>query len=321
MNMNKLTICLLALPLALTTLACPTKIKPGEDEDAGTGTGGTTAASGGAAGSTAGGKGGSGGAGGGGGSKETGGVIETGGSVGTGGVVSTGGVSGTGGAVSTGGATGTGGAPSTGGVTGTGGVTTSTGGVSGTGGATSTGGVSGTGGAPVTCNPACASTQTCVGTQCLSNDGQSCSLASQCVSKACTPFYVDLDGDGYGAGQAMGFCGTAPPVGYATLNGDCCDTATNIAVAKLIHPGADFQKNAANICNITWDYDCSGMIETAGQLCASCTAYPDCQCVYGSYPASSCGMAISQDSCGTPSSATSSCEGGTGTYAGTLACK
>ena len=70
------------------------------------------------------------------------------------------------------------------------------------------------------------------------NDGQSCSVASQCVSNTCTPFYVDQDGDGYGTGQATGFCGTTPPVGYAAQTGDCCDTATNIAVAKLIHPGA-----------------------------------------------------------------------------------
>ena len=79
----------------------------------------------------------------------------------------------------------------------------------------------------------------------------------------CTPFYVDVDGDGYGAGQAMGFCGTTPPVGYSAQSGDCCDSAPNLAIAKLIHPGADFQTTSAGgTCNITWDYDCSGAVES-----------------------------------------------------------
>jgi hypothetical protein len=279
MTTNKLTICLLAIPLALTALACPTKIKPGDEEDGGAGTGGATTAAGGAAGSAEGGKVGSGGAGG---SKGTGGAIETGGATGTGGVTSTGGVTGTGGAMSTGGMTGTGGAVSTGGMTGTGG-------------AKSTGGVSGTGGAPVTCNPACASTQTCVGTQCLSNDGQTCSLPSQCASKTCTGFYLDVDGDGYGAGSPVGFCGTAAPIGYATQNGDCCDTATNIAVAKLIHPGADFQTTAANVCNITWDYNCSGNTEEAFEQLTGCSA--SCQSEFQPFPESDCGQQESAVSC------------------------
>ena len=185
--------------------------------------------------------------------------------------------------------------------------------------AAGTSGGAGTG--VVTCSPACGSTLTCVGTQCLFKDGQSCNLATDCASNTCTAFYVDVDGDGYGAGQAMGFCGTTAPVGYAAMNGDCCDNAPNLAIAKLIHPGADFQTTSAGgVCNITWDYNCSGEVETAGQSCSSCTAYPDCQCVFSAYPSTECGMAIGQDSCGTPSTETNSCEGGTGTYAGILAC-
>ena len=100
-------------------------------------------------------------------------------------------------------------------------------------------------------------------------DGQPCSLATNCASQVCTAFYVDVDGDGYGTGQAMGFCGTAAPVGYASQSGDCCDTATNLAVAKLIHPGADFQlTSAGGVCGITWDYDCSGTIEQSIPTCS-----------------------------------------------------
>ncbi|HVV17644.1 MAG TPA: hypothetical protein VHH90_10600 [Polyangia bacterium] len=299
MNSSKLTICLLAIPFALTSLACPTKIKQGDEEDGGSGTGGAMSASGGTAGSATGGKTGTGGGAGAGGDKGTGGAVSTGGvpgtggavstggTPGTGGIASTGGVTGTGGVVSTGGNPGTGGVVSTGGVTGTGGVV-STGGNPGTGGVVSTGGNPGTGGAPITCNPACGATQTCMGTQCLLVDGQTCSLASQCASKACTPFYVDLDGDGYGAGAAVGFCGTTAPVGYAAQSGDCCDTATNLAVAKLIHPGADFQTTPANVCNITWDYDCSGVIETSPQNTV-CPSSPPCTDMVVNYDPSYCG--------------------------------
>ena len=99
-------------------------------------------------------------------------------------------------------------------------------------------------------------------------DGQPCSLATNCTSHVCTGFYVDVDGDGYGAGQAVGFCGTTAPIGYASQSGDCCDSATNLAVAKLIHPGADFQTTSAGgVCGITWDYDCSGAIEQSIPNC------------------------------------------------------
>jgi len=104
---------------------------------------------------------------------------------------------------------------------------------------------------------------------------------AQCASATCNPFYADVDGDGYGAGQAIGFCTlTAPLIGYAAQNGDCCDDAANIALAKLIHPGADFQTTSAGgICGgITWDYDCSGAVEKSRQLCAGCTSLPDCTC-------------------------------------------
>jgi len=278
MNTHKLLPILLALPLIATSLACPTRMASSPEDG---GSGGTETQTGG-----------------------HGGAVQT--ESGTGGST---GVAGTGGAFGDAGAggavvAGTGGMA---GVTGTGGVagTTGTGGVAGvpgTGGEAGTGGITGTGGSPATCSPACSSsTQTCVGTSCLLNDGQSCSVASQCVSNKCTPFYVDQDGDGYGTGQATGFCGTAAPVGYAAQNGDCCDTATNIAVAKLIHPGAGYQTTSAGgVCNITWDYNCSGAIEPDQTTCGGvCTAYPECDCADPQpYDTSKCGMPIGNSSCG-----------------------
>ena len=292
--------CLL-LPFALLATACPTRVVT--DADAGRGGGGGSAghATGGAAGS----------AGQGGASGQAGMPL-----AGAGGLAGSpaGGTSGqAGGAVS--GTGGQAGAP----VAGTGGqagapVTSGSGGRAGSGGggagaggqggASSTSG--GTGGAPA-----------------KAKDGERCALASDCASGACTPFYVDLDGDSYGAGQALGFCGTTAPVGYAAQSGDCCDTATNLAVAKMIHPGADFQPTSAGgVCNITWDYDCSGKVETNPQDCISCTAFPACSCVIGHRPETACGSSgIDERTCtGLPQ--TQSCllvVGGGGP--GTIECK
>jgi hypothetical protein len=143
-----------------------------------------------------------------------------------------GGASGAAGAAETGGALGTGGASGAGGVSGAGGMSGAGGnvGAAGVGVSTGSGGSGGSGG----------------GTGGTSvRDGQPCSLPKDCTSGACSPFYVDVDGDGYGAGQAVGFCGTTPPVGYAAQSGDCCDSAPNLTIAKLIHPGADFQSTSA----------------------------------------------------------------------------
>lgn len=275
MNTHKLLPFLLVLPLAVTLLGCPTRNIDGDNG----GSGGSETQTGG-----------------------HGGAVQTG--SGTGGAPGVAGAGGAGGSVLAGtggmaGTTGAAGVPGTGGVPGMGGA--GTGGATGTGGVVGTGGATGTGGSPVTCNPACSSsTQTCVGTTCLFNDGQSCSVASQCVSNKCTPFYVDQDGDGYGTGQAAGFCGTTPPVGYSAQTGDCCDTATNIAVAKLIHPSAGYQTTSAGgVCNITWDYNCSGAIERNAQMgvCATGTTYPTCATTYSDFPEADCGGTVHASAC------------------------
>ena len=308
MNTHKLIPILLVLPLVATSLACPTRMDDRRDDS---GSGGSAMQTGGHGGApqTESGTGG------------TAGVAGAGGNVlaGTGGMAGgTAGAIGTGGAVGTGGVTGTGGVAATGGVVGTGGL-------AGTGGFVGTGGATGTGGSPVTCNPICSSsTQTCVGTSCLLNDGQSCSVASQCVSNKCTPFYVDQDGDGYGTGQATGFCGTTPPVGYSAQTGDCCDTATNIAVAKLIHPGAGFQTSSAGgLCNITWDYNCSGAVEGDAQMgvCTTGTTYPTCATTYSDFPETDCGGTVHASACGAEDngSAGNACVGAGGNV--TLGCR
>jgi hypothetical protein len=164
-----------------------------------------------------------------------------------------------------------------GGAAGVGTATTGTGGAAGFG-AAGAGGIAGVGGV--------------AGTGSV-RDGQPCSLANDCTSGTCTPFYVDIDGDGYGAGQAMGFCGTTPPIGYSAQSGDCCDSASNLAIAKLIHPGADFQTTSAGgVCNITWDYDCSGAVESNPQNFVGCAPYPACTAMFADFSESACGTPI-----------------------------
>jgi hypothetical protein len=163
------------------------------------------------------------------------------------------------------------------------------------------GGAGGAAGAVVTCSPACNSaTQACVAGACLLSDGQSCTVASQCASGGCTPFYVDQDGDGYGTGQAVGFCGTATPIGYAAQNGDCCDDSTHLAVARLIHPGAGYQPTSAGgICNITWDYNCTGAVEKNAQMgeCGTDSTPPTCVTTYSDFPDSDCGTTVHASAC------------------------
>ena len=250
MNPNRLPPILWVFPLALMTLACPTRTVPfdgGHLMDAGD----DVADSGRSRDSGAGGS-------------STGG---TGGIRGTGGI---GGVAGTGGSTGTGG--GAGGAAGAGGAGGLAGAA----GIDGLGGASS-GGVAGIAGTV--------------------KDGQPCALPKDCTSGACTPFYVDVDNDGYGAGQAIGFCGATPPVGYSAQSGDCCDSASNLAIAKLIHPGADFQTTSAGgVCNITWDYDCSGAIESSPQTVACGETYPACTTTIVNLEETFCGTGY-EDTC------------------------
>ena len=130
--------------------------------------------------------------------------------------------------------------------------------------------------------------QVCSGNKCGFKDGSGCASGDQCASGVCNFFLVDADHDGYGPSFVeAGLCTvTVPPVGYATLAGDCCDSN------PLINPGADFQPMIGD-CNgtPTWDYNCSGSIEKARQSCnvTSCSASA---CVIGcaDFPDSQCGL-------------------------------
>jgi len=213
------------------------------------------------------------------------------------------GVSGSGGAGGTGGA----GTAGRGGSSGAGAVDGGMGGASGRGGSVAgatgvgaAGGVAGDGGTGghATCNPACDATHVCSAGRCLLADAQQCVTGSQCASGTCNPFYADVDGDGFGTGQPVGFCTlTTPPIGYAAQTGDCCDDAANIALAKLIHPGADFHATSAGgICGgITWDYNCSGAVESDPKFSSDCTA--DCSSIFNDYPESACGNRYDQRGC------------------------
>jgi hypothetical protein len=262
MKTHKLIPILLALPLAVASLACPTRVglPEGDGETQSGGRGGSSATD-----------------------------------AGSGGTI---------GAAGGGGSTVVAGSGARAGMTGTGGAAgaTGAGGVAGATGTDGAAGAIGAGGSGEVCSPACVSaTQTCVGTKCLFNDGLSCSVASQCASNACTPFYVDQDGDGYGTGQAVGFCGTTAPVGYAAQTGDCCDTAPSIAIAKLIHPGAGYQTTSAGgVCGITWDYDCSGTNDVRPvQYASDCTAPPACEAILTITTNLECGGTISSSpTCG-----------------------
>jgi hypothetical protein len=301
MNSPKLAPVLL-IPFIFTTLACPTR--PIDKSDSGSGGAGGEAGApggtGGHAGATAG---------------ESGAAGSTAGIAGAGGASAgtAGGVAGAAGGMAgaAGGMAGAGGlAGATGGAAGigsglagaAGGIAGAAGGLAGaTGGMTGLGGATGTGGALA--------------------DGQPCSLATNCASQVCTGFYVDVDGDGYGTGQAVGFCGTTAPVGYASQSGDCCDNAPNLAVAKLIHPGQETYQttSAGGVCGITWDYDCSGAIDTQLPTAVGCGSYPDCAPMTVPFPASQCGQSVTSIVC-KPDVTNPVCDQVPG-LSGTLGCK
>jgi hypothetical protein len=145
-------------------------------------------------------------------------------------------------------------------------------------------------------NPCAGGKETCTNGSCKRNDGQSCTAPAQCVSSVCTLFFVDADGDHYGVGRASaGFCTiTSPPLGYAMVGGDCCDSN------PAVNPGiSGFPQAAAPTCPdgamvSPWDYDCDGVVKHQfyGQIGSACGPLPDCVDV--PLPESSCGTLLTQ---------------------------
>lgn len=96
-----------------------------------------------------------------------------------------------------------------------------------------------------------------------------CTTDDECASGKCRISFRDLDGDGYGNdADAVGRCDGTVPEGYSSVGGDCCDDGGNLELAALIHPGqTEYFDAPANICGISWDYNCNGRVDFGGYTC------------------------------------------------------
>jgi hypothetical protein len=101
--------------------------------------------------------------------------------------------------------------------------------------------------------------------------GSSCSGDSECSSGRCETWYLDRDGDGFGAtDDTQRTCGSLsgsslPPQGYVATAGDCCDLGgVERAQAQTIFPGqTQFFDVPQIICGNVGrlDFNCSGDFE------------------------------------------------------------
>ncbi len=192
------------------------------------------------------------------------------------------------GSASSGGAAPTGGADSAGD-----GGTTSTAGQGGRGGGQDTGG-QGTGGQG-TGGQGTGGQDT--GSGGTSVEPESCAKDDDCPSGSCRLSYRDRDGDGYGVdNDVTGRCDGTIPAGYTPFGGDCCDDGGNVELAALIHPGqTEYFDSPANICGISWDYDCNEIADPSPhEIPTGGCAVPDGPppCSYASY------IAMTEDDCG-----------------------
>lgn len=127
---------------------------------------------------------------------------------------------------------------------------------------------------------------------------------SACTGAVLTPttWYRDADGDGYGSAVTTTVCSATKPAGYTDKTGDCCDDGGNLTLAAKIHPGQmDWFQSPANICGLTWDYDCSNKHELqVTQVlngCASGVLPPNCSSVVVPLTDKTCGTTISTAGC------------------------
>jgi hypothetical protein len=127
--------------------------------------------------------------------------------------------------------------------------------------------------------------------------------ACQGAVKISTTYYRDADGDGYGAPTSSVASCDGAPAGYITQAGDCCDDGGNLAVAKTIHPGQQtYFTVPANVCGITWNYDCSVNDSIELQIPeypTSCSMPPCAENGHAYYDASTCGTMLTRCECNT----------------------
>lgn len=143
----------------------------------------------------------------------------------------------------------------------------------------------------------------CLSGSCRSPDGASCDVGVDCISGICATFFLDIDGDGYGA-QSSGMqrvCGLQPPsAGYVTNNLDCCDNATDLTLAAEANPGfSGLPSRALSIpgCSRPFDWNCDG-VETPSAPrggCAQHQTQASCQGSFAGNPA--CGTVAEFHSC------------------------
>jgi len=128
---------------------------------------------------------------------------------------------------------------------------------------------------------------------CRLKDLQVCKVNADCASLNCVTFYVDHDGDGYGeSNKTIKFCeepGAAPPTGYVSQGGDCCDSDANAI------PGQTKYFTSADACG-SWDYNCDGTIQGSSGFVT-----------YATVAVTSCGASGHGSGCGDSCTETISC--------------
>jgi hypothetical protein len=130
---------------------------------------------------------------------------------------------------------------------------------------------------PIAQGPDPVSTTPCIGeSSCFLNpatslstckiiDGASCSTDADCGTGHCSTYYLDADGDGYGTATTAKFCNElngAPPAGYASYPGDCCDLDSGA------NPGFSSSTflQFADACG-SFDWNCNGVVTPQYSSC------------------------------------------------------
>src|SRR3989344_887742 len=109
----------------------------------------------------------------------------------------------------------------------------------------------------VDCNDGNATyTSSCV----TDGDGDGVTDASDCASSDSTKWqfligYTNSDGDGYGVGSSQSVCsGSALPMGYASVGGDCYDTSADA------YPGSGYTSVSPR-GDGSYDWNCNGVVD------------------------------------------------------------